>query len=87
MDAAAVSPESLVAAGVFARVLVAVVAAATVLPGLTLRGLFAVALGLASGGFACRIAPACSVKSLRATAGRLPSAGEPIALALVDRGA
>ena len=31
MDAAAVSPESLVAAGVFARVLVAVVTAATVL--------------------------------------------------------
>jgi len=47
MDAATVSPESLVAAGVFARVLVAVVTAATVLPGLTLRGLFALALTLA----------------------------------------
>ncbi|MFN5756895.1 MAG: hypothetical protein ACK48M_08935, partial [Planctomycetia bacterium] len=47
MDAAALSPESLVAAGVFARVLVAVVTAATVLPGFTLRGIVAVALGLA----------------------------------------
>jgi flagellar biosynthesis protein FliR len=46
MDAAAVSPESLVAAGGFARVLVAVVMAARGLPGLTLRGLVAVALGL-----------------------------------------
>lgn len=56
MDAAAVSPESLVAAGVFARVLVAVITAATVLPGLTLRGLFAVALGLAVLAFPAAVA-------------------------------
>jgi flagellar biosynthesis protein FliR len=47
MDAAALSPQAVVAAGVFARVVVAVVVAALALPGLTLRGLFAVAAALA----------------------------------------
>ncbi|MFM8702373.1 MAG: hypothetical protein ACKOHG_00590, partial [Planctomycetia bacterium] len=80
MDAAAVSPESLVAAGVFARVLVAVVMAARVLPGLTLRGLVVVSLGLSVLAFPAALA--ASPPSRAAKGGSAPLvvvAGEALA--------